>query len=170
MFSNLMRIERWLERLEEAIIFTALVTMTLTLFSQVFSRFVLSTPLDFTEEVTRICMIWLVFIGSARALKKCEHFLVDFLVKSLPSKMASLMGHVGDAVTIVLIIALVWVGYGFVLKGAGQTMPALGVSVAVQTVAMPLGFAFMLFHCVCSLLRRQHINVNDGAPAPSSEV
>lgn len=159
MFTFLFRAELELERIEKLVIFVALCALIVTLFLQVLFRFVLSSPLAFTEELARICMIWLVFIGSARALQKCEHFLVDALLNLMPTVPARLIGYLVDAVTIVFIVIMAKVGLDLVLRGSGQVMPSLGVSVAVQTVAMPLGCAFMLVHAICAVARRQHINV-----------
>jgi TRAP-type C4-dicarboxylate transport system permease small subunit len=162
MIERLSRAERWLVHLEGLLIFLAFAGLVGAMLLQVFFRFVLSAPLGFTEELTRICMIWLVFIGGARALYMGEHFIVDVLVNNLPGGLRTLVGYLVDAVVIVFIGIIAWVGFKSSLFGPRQILPALSVSASVQTIAMPIGFLMMLCHALMMLLRRQHV----GVPTP----
>lgn len=160
----LLSAERWLVRLEGLLILLAFAGLIGIMFLQVLYRFVLSDPLAFTEEISRICMIWLVFIGGARALYEAEHFIVDFVVNAMPARLAGIVGYLIDAVTIAFMVTLAWVGYRTSIFGAGQVMPALGISVAVQTIAMPIGFTMMLIHGLVFLVKLRHIGLPGSAP------
>jgi len=165
MVDRLIRAEGWLVRLEGLLIFFAFAGLVAIMLLQVIYRFILSEPLAFTEEVSRICMIWLVFIGAARALYMTEHFIVDVLVKLLPASIESAIGYLVDIVVLVFITVLAYIALRNSLFGASQIMPALGISVVVQTIAMPIGFFLMLVHAMMFVLRRQHI----GVPTESAE-
>ncbi|WP_027133490.1 TRAP transporter small permease [Geminicoccus roseus] len=162
MIERLTRAERWLVHLEGLLIFLAFAGLVIAMLLQVFFRFVLASPLDFTEELTRIFMIWLVFIGGARALYMAEHFIVDVLVNNLPGTLRTLVGYLVDAVVIVFIAMIAWIGFRHSLFGPRQVMPALGVTSSAQTIAMPIGFAMMFCHACMMLLRRHPI----GVPTP----
>jgi len=165
MVDRLIRAEGWLVRLEGFLIFCAFAGLVAIMLLQVIYRFILSEPLAFTEEVSRICMIWLVFIGAARALYMTEHFIVDVLVKLLPASIDSAIGYLVDLVVLVFIAALAYIALRSSLFGSSQIMPALGVSVAVQTIAMPIGFFLMFLHAMMFVVRRRHI----GVPTSSAE-
>ena len=165
MVDRLIRAEGWLVRLEGFLIFCAFAGLVAIMLLQVIYRFILSEPLAFTEEVSRICMIWLVFIGAARALYMTEHFIVDVLVKLLPASLDSLIGYIVDLVVLAFLGVLAYISLRNSLFGSSQIMPALGISVAVQTIAMPVGFFLMFLHAMMFVVRRRHI----GAPIASSE-
>jgi TRAP-type C4-dicarboxylate transport system permease small subunit len=162
MTERLSRAEQWQVHVEGLLIFLAFAGLVGVMLLQVFFRFVLSSPLDFTEELSRIFMIWLVFIGGARALYTAEHFIVDVLVNNLPGPLRALVGYLIDAVVVLFIGLIAWIGFRHSLFGARQIMPALGISASLQTIAMPIGFLMMLCHALMMLLRRHHV----GVPTP----
>ena len=58
-----MKIIRWLDdNLEEALLIALLVTMTLLMGLQVFSRYILNASLSWSEELTRYLFIWSGFL------------------------------------------------------------------------------------------------------------
>jgi len=163
MTERLLRAERWLVHIEGVLIFCAFAGLVAIMLLQVFYRFILLEPLAFTEELSRICMIWLVFIGAARALYQAEHFIVDVLANTLPPHLRKIIGFFVDAIAVVFMLSLAYIGFRNTIFGSSQIMPALGISVAVQTIAMPLGFLMMLLHAGMFLVRRRHI----GVPQPT---
>ena len=47
-----------------------LLVMTVLIFWQVFARFVVGSPLFFSDEIARFSMLWLTFIGAGYAYRK----------------------------------------------------------------------------------------------------
>lgn len=155
--------ERVVHPLEELGIFLALSGLILTMLAQVFFRFVLENPLDISEELSRMCMIWLVFLGAARALRTCEHFMVDALFKAFPPPLARVVSLLIDVVTLGFILALLWVSASTSFFGARQILPSLGIPVVWQTAALPIGLGLMLFHSIGFILNRRPIGIpSDG--------
>lgn len=64
---------------EETIIGVCMGYFAIATFMQVFFRFVLQAPLAWTDETARYAFIWMVFVGSAVAVKKRTHIRVDLL-------------------------------------------------------------------------------------------
>jgi TRAP-type C4-dicarboxylate transport system permease small subunit len=52
---------------------------------QVFARFVLKTPSDWTEVLTRFALIWMVYVGAAVALRNGAMVSVDLMHRKLPA-------------------------------------------------------------------------------------
>jgi len=151
------RVERAVITVEKLAIFIAFTGLVATLFLQVIFRFVIQNPLDFTEELSRVLIIWLVFVSAATAIARAEHFVVDFIVNLFPRRLSTPLAYVVDAICIVFMIVAAWISYKTAFGGSRQTMPALQVSVIVQTLAMPVGFTLMTFHALLIILRRRHI-------------
>ncbi|MEQ8934152.1 MAG: TRAP transporter small permease [Silicimonas sp.] len=157
MRNTLPRIERAVIALERLAIFVAFIGLVAALFLQVIFRFVLQSPLDFTEELSRVLIVWLVFISAATGIARAEHFVVDFIVKLFPRQLSTPIAYLVDAICVTFMIAAAWISYKTAFGGSGQTMPALQVSIIVQSLAMPVGFTLMTFHSLMIVLRRRHI-------------
>ncbi len=162
MSDTLLRIERAVTSVERLVIFLAFLGLVVTLFMQVVFRFVIQSPLDFTEELSRILIIWLVFVSAANAVTLAEHFVVDFVVNFFPRRLFNVLAYAIDAICLAFMVVAAFISYRTAFGGSGQVMPALQVSIIVQTLAMPVGFTLMAFHAVILLLARRHI----GDPSP----
>ena len=71
---------------EEVVGGSAIVLMVLTACLNVFTRYVLKSPLTWAEELECICLVWSTFLCSAAAYKHNLHYGMDFLVDHLPYK------------------------------------------------------------------------------------
>lgn len=60
--------------------------MVSTVLAQVFSRYVLQSSLRWSEELARISMICLVFLGAALLVRRQEHLAVTVIVDALPDR------------------------------------------------------------------------------------
>lgn len=157
MNAMLFRLERAVTSVEKLAIFVTFMALVASLFLQVIFRFVIQNPLDFTEELARVLIIWLVFVSAAHAMPKAEHFVVDFVVNLFPRKLSNLLAYGVDAICLVFMIAAAWISYETAFGGWRQTMPALQVSIIVQKLAMPVGFTLMTFHAILLIARRRHV-------------
>lgn len=169
----LFRLERAVIAVEKVAIFAAFIGLVAALFLQVIFRFFLQNPLDFTEELSRVLIIWLVFVSAASAITRAEHFIVDFVVNLFPQKLSSSLAYIVDAICIAFMITAAWVSYETAFGGSQQTMPALQVSIIIQTLAMPVGFTLMTFHALLLIARRRRIGdpgaVSDPEPGRRAE-
>ena len=123
---------------------------------QVFTRFVLSDPSSYTEELARYLMIWVALLGAAYAAGKKMHLAVDLLPKSLSGAKAR-------ALTIVILILTIVFAIGVLIIGGTRlvwTMLYLGqISAGLQ---IPLGFIYLVvpitgilitFYSACDLIQ-----------------
>lgn len=62
--------------------------LAITVFTQLFSRFLLSVPMGWTEEVARYQLICLGFIGACMAIRKNTHIYVVLFHRYLPSTLS----------------------------------------------------------------------------------
>lgn len=64
--------------------------MVLSVLGQVFTRYLLTTSLNWSEELARLCLICLVFLGVACVTRRNEHLAVTTLVDLLPAWLRSM--------------------------------------------------------------------------------
>ncbi|WP_052384175.1 TRAP transporter small permease [Litchfieldella xinjiangensis] len=154
MVSALIKIENNIVKLEEVALFIILMLIVGNLFLQVIFRFFINVPLDYTDELSRILFVWLIFIGSARGVYVGQHFLVSIVFDKLPFTIQKFLEVLIDFLVIIFLATLAWISFNSAIFGSIQKLPVLNIPVAIQTIAMPIGVALMAFHTLMLLPRR----------------
>jgi TRAP-type C4-dicarboxylate transport system permease small subunit len=133
-----------LARALEYLLALMLVVITLLVFANVLTRYVLMYSIIWSEEVARFAFIWLIFIGTAVAIKRKAHFhlsLFEFADGSIAKR-----GTEALATLAVLALSFVLVHQGIALVGStmGQSSPNIGIPMGYAYVAIPLAGALIL--------------------------
>lgn len=122
-----------------------------------FWRYVLDSPLLWTEELARYLMIWIGLLGASISMRRGEHMRVDFLVKSLPKKI-QLAADLLVALAICYFLYILTVqGGSMVVNSWTQVSPALGIPMSWPLASVPLSGGLMLVQ----LLLRMAITITD---------
>lgn len=134
------------------IIAVILIIMSLTIFSQVFSRFFLGASLSWSEELSRYLMAWLVFLGAAISIRKQSLIGVEAFVDLVSNNVKKYIK------TFVYIVCL---GFGvfLVLKGidmleivATQKSPAMKVPMTWVYASIPFGGVLMAINSIVVII------------------
>ena len=91
--------------------------MTLLVFLQFFTRYVMNDSLAWTEELATYCLIGVVFIGASMCVRKSRHIQVDLLYRYLPHRPARELSTLVDVVRTAFLgyaVYLVWRFIGIV--------------------------------------------------------
>ncbi|HUN93976.1 MAG TPA: TRAP transporter large permease subunit [Burkholderiaceae bacterium] len=120
------------------------------LFAGVVFRYVLKSPLVWSDEAASILFLWLASLGAAVAFRRGDHMrMTALLAGATPSRRAFL-----DAVAIAAALAFLLLALGpafdYARDEASVTTPALEISSAWRAAALPVGLALM---ALMSLLR-----------------
>jgi len=70
-------------KLLELLIVVAMVAMVIMVFGNVVLRYGFNSGIDISDEMSRYCFIWLIYIGAMVAMREKGHLGVDTLVKHL---------------------------------------------------------------------------------------
>lgn len=139
------QITKVLEKLLIAMMFAIVVTVTW----QVFSRFVLSDPSSFTEELSRYLLIWIGILGAAYAYKTKAHLGLDLFVSKMEGVNRK-TAFIAIELVVMLFAITVMVFGGFSLVSLTlelkQTSAALGLQMGYVYSVLPLsGLLITLF-------------------------
>ncbi|MGA7875101.1 MAG: TRAP transporter small permease [Desulfoferrobacter sp.] len=143
----------WANHITEIFLFVIGLGMALIIGTQVFSRYVLNHSLFWSEEVGRICLVWISFLGASAAYKRRAHIGVDFLVARLPHNLRYAVA------ILVLVLSLVFFGvlivYGTIFAAfiSGQKTAALGLPLTLTYTAIPLSGALFSLHALSHLCK-----------------
>jgi TRAP-type C4-dicarboxylate transport system permease small subunit len=107
------------------------------------------------EEVVRYAFIYLVWIGASAAVRERAHIRIDVLFNYVPPRAKAALYVLGDLVMLIIaLLAVYWsietvaVSWEF-----GSVSHGLRVSMVWFLLAVPIGFALMIFRLVQSLVR-----------------
>ncbi len=116
------------------------ILMTIFLFLQVFSRYVFNSSLSWTEELSVILFVWMVYFGSSAAVLKRKHLRIDFLINLMPPKLKRISLVTSNLLFIVFcgltIMPLMEMVGRFARSGASTTI--LNIPKSLVYVVIPL--------------------------------
>jgi TRAP-type transport system small permease protein len=105
-----MSLSKFLDSVFEAMTTFLLASLVVLTMLQVVGRYGLETTFIWTEELARLALIYLTFIGSIVALRRSQLLRLDFLVDALPPSMRRWIGVAVDILSIVVLGVVVWQG------------------------------------------------------------
>lgn len=137
-----------LAKLLEKIMIFLVTAMMLSLFWQVFTRFVLKVPATWTEEIARYTFIYLVMIGAALGVKNSVHFGMTMVSDKLHGRVRDLYQRfVINGIIMICAIFLVYYGIEFTrMYGMNRVSPTFLTPMAWVFGIVPVsGFLMIIF-------------------------
>lgn len=127
------KVKFWMDKFLSIACAVLLSFMTILVLIQVFSRYVLNSPVAFTEELVRYSLIWTGFIGAAYAFSTREHMSLTLVRDKFTGKAHTALLVAIDGLILLLAIFVITIG-GFklavsasrILRSAGHP-PQSGV-------------------------------------------
>ncbi|NSY37469.1 TRAP transporter small permease [Leisingera sp. ANG59] len=150
--------ERWL-----LLVFYVMLVITMAI--EVIRRELFAFSSIWGEEIVRYSFIYLAWIGAAAAVKERAHIRIDVILHYLGPRTKALIYIFGDLVMfIVALVALYW-SFETVLVSAkfGSVSHGLRISMVWFLMAVPAGFALMIWRLLQSFLR-DYRSLRDGTP------
>ena len=127
---------------------------------QIFTRFVIEQPAEWTEVLIRFSLIWMVFLGIPAAFRQGAMVSVDVLYRWSPPSIRRVLDAVVSLAALLLIAVIIWFGWKYALRGQVQTIIGLeGVSMFWAYLAMPLGGLFSVVAIVGNYLDPQRLEL-----------
>ncbi len=150
--------ERWL-------LLTFYVMLVITMAVEVIRREAFSYSSIWGEEIVRYSFIYLAWIGAAAAVRERAHIRIDVIMHYLPQRPKALLYIFGDLVMLFVAVIAVYWSYEAVHISAkfGSVTDGLRISKVWFLMAVPLGFALMIWRLLQSL-RRDLISLRTGQP------
>jgi TRAP-type C4-dicarboxylate transport system permease small subunit len=129
--------------------------MVMVGFAQVVFRYVLASPLSWSEELVRYVFVWSVFLTAAIAFNQNAHIVIDFLVGFYPSRLRRAARLVSSGCAFVAVAIVFGLGLQLILSPSiwFQKSPAMEIPMAIPYASIPVGSALMLVNIVRSTWR-----------------
>lgn len=167
MKSTLLRASRVLNALSTAALWIAgigLVTMTLIVAYQVFTRYVLNASPPWTEAASIMIMSWFIFLGAAVGVRENFHMGFDVLIYVLPPGAKPWLRAVTDLAIFAFAFGMAYYGGELALRYWSTRIPVLGIPTTFTYLPIVLaGVLMCLFSLERLLLRMAGENVDEPA-------
>jgi TRAP-type C4-dicarboxylate transport system permease small subunit len=137
----------WLYRALQGLLTFLIAILIIPVTMQILARFTDWVPnYVWTEEMARMCLIWIIMLGASVAVRDGTHFDVDVLPH--PKTVAGLALSRLVVHTAIFLVALIFLAFGwrFTQFGYDQSSELTGINMATIHVAWPFaGFTWILF-------------------------
>ena len=141
----------WLERLNDIVgmlvEFPAALLVAaevVVLLMGVIWRYVLHTPLVWSDELASILFLWLAMLGSIVALRRGEHMRMTAIVGKLPPHLRAFLDLIAIAAALAFLLFVVRPAYEFAEDEMFVTTPSLEIANSWRAAALPIGIALMI--------------------------
>jgi TRAP-type C4-dicarboxylate transport system permease small subunit len=149
-------VERFFHRLErvlEPVLAGLLAFITIGVFIQVVLRYVFAKSFLWGEELSLFAFIWCCFLGSAICSWRHTHFSFDMLEGLLGSRAEGVQRLVVDLCILTVTVVMVVTGWQFSQMSVARLSPALGITLVVPTIIIPVSGALMSLVCLVDIWR-----------------
>ncbi len=123
------------------------------LFTGIFSRVVLRTPLTWSDELASALFLWLAMMGAVIASRRVEHMRMTAVVNRLRPQPRALMEAVAALAAAAFLLAVLRPGYQYAAEQSFITSPAMGIPDSWRAAALPVGAGLMLLTVLLQTVR-----------------
>lgn len=138
---NIGKLEEWL-----GILLVALMALIVNL--QVLARYAFDKPFIWPEEVSRMVLIWMTFLGAAALIRRGGDIAVDTFIDMLPPHWRRAMLMVRDLVMVAVYGLVAWQGWKLAGNVAGMPLVATEWPTALLAWPVVIGGVLVVLHVV----------------------
>lgn len=154
-----MKFEKNLNKVLEVFLIVLMSVLVVDVLWQVISRYLLSSPSSFTDELAGFLLIWVGVLGAAYVAGRKEHLAIDILVqRSPPARQRRLLYLIHSLILLFALsvmvtggAVLVYTRFALQVKSAALQLP-LGYVYSV----LPLSGLIIVYYEVLHMLKLKH--------------
>lgn len=146
---------RHLVRAERVMCMLLLTAILVVLAIQIFYRFVLSSPLTWTDETSRFLLVWLTFMAAGWVTARDEHIAMNLFTGRGSPRTQRTVNYVAAGAPTLAGLCLVVIGVDPIVRSLGTGATATEVPMAVVYAGPLVGGLLICLHGLVNL-RRVH--------------
>ena len=104
----------------EALMAFFLAVMIVLVFTNVVLRYVFSTGFEWSEEIARLCFIYLVYLGAIGAMRENQHLIIDSVLSRIPDIWQKAIYFLVQAGIIWMMVVLTSGSWQLVMQNLGD--------------------------------------------------
>ena len=147
--------QRAIDRAAEAVVVAALLGELLLVLANVLARLVFHELFLWSDEIARLVLSILAFIGGAVAYRRRDHAQVRLILNLVPTRIERICLALADVVVFFVAGLIGAVSIEFVAASWAERTPILQVPAGLIALPLPIGMALMA-ECAAERLWRTH--------------
>ena len=132
------------------IIFSALI---MSIFLEVFFRYVLNNPSPELFELSIYCFVWVIYLGGALATRYNQHVRFDLIYRALPEKVRRVMEIAFELLTNGVLLVLFYPAIRYTIQMYPIKASALRVPWTFLLLVFPIFLALVLIHNFTTIVK-----------------
>jgi TRAP-type C4-dicarboxylate transport system permease small subunit len=154
------RLNAWLLRAIDALAVVLFATLFGVVLAQIGFRYLLGSPLVWSEELARYIFVWVCFLGWLMALARNDHIVITMVRDRLGAAGRTAVLVLAEVASIVLVAVLLWQGWALAVRNLTVTTVTLPFPFAVVYAIVPVAAAVIILF---ALTRLAHIALGKAA-------
>ena len=128
-----------LEKLASFLAGLTLFVLVVITIGGVIMRYFFNSPWHWTEEMSGLLMVWIIFVGMAAAEYRETNLTISFITDVLKPKLSALINLLLCLASVALLLYMGWLGYKLAAATAFRVTQILKVSLYWMYIAVPVG-------------------------------
>ncbi|MBP6853115.1 MAG: TRAP transporter small permease [Rhodoferax sp.] len=143
---RLLRIDGGIGRLEEWIGIALVAAMAVVVNLQIVARYVFDKPFIWPEEVARLILVWMAFVGAAALIRRGGDIAVDTFIDMLAPARRRAMLLLRDLLMVAVYTLVAWQGWRLAGNVAGMPLVATEWPTALLAWPVVVGGVLVVLH------------------------
>lgn len=140
-----------IDRCVEPILAFLMAAIILLLFASVCARYLFLSPFTWAEEIARLLLVWVSFLGAYLAHRYGQHIAVTAILDRLPSLPRLITRLAAAALVLALMAVLTWFGTRYALAFLTTYSQLLGIPIGLVYAAMPVSAVLICIDVLAEL-------------------
>lgn len=153
--NDMMKFQHKLNRVLEVFLVILMSVLVIDVLWQVFSRYLLSSPSSFTDELAGFLLIWVGLLGAAYVAGRQEHLAIDILIQKSPPERQRKLQYLIHSLIFLFALFVMFVG-GVILMYTRFVLQvksaALQLSLGYVYIIIPISGLIIMFYEVIHMI------------------
>ena len=138
----------------QIVTFILFIAMSLLVFLQVILRYFFSSPIAWSDEMSRLLMIWVSFLGIALAFFEGAHPAITFLISKFRRKLLSSYELIVQIMLLIAFLGITYYGIQLCIDTHRFSSTILRFPMSLQYSALPVCTIFMSYKIIHDMVIR----------------
>ncbi len=151
----MIKFQHKLNRVLEVFLVILMSVLVIDVLWQVFSRYLLSSPSSFTDELAGFLLIWVGLLGAAYVAGRKEHLAIDILIQKSPPERQRKLQYLIHSLIFLFALFVMFVG-GTILMYTRFILQvksaALQLSLGYVYIIIPISGLIIMFYEVIHMI------------------
>jgi TRAP-type C4-dicarboxylate transport system permease small subunit len=113
--------------------------VTVVVLANVVARYIFNLSLAWTNEMGEFVLLWLTFLGGARAVQLGAHLSITELVEAAGPRLRRALGWIAEVTAAAVLLGMLFWGAALSREMMGQTLSVTYIPMGLAYASMPVG-------------------------------